>query len=64
MGLQIPLDSFAVSLAPGEPAQFFSGVEPHWHLAAYQPAEGYVAAVVYDAAPCSVKYFSVESHLK
>jgi 4'-phosphopantetheinyl transferase len=64
MGLQIPLDSFAVSLVPEKPAQFLGGVEPRWHLAAYHPAEGYVAAVVYDSAPCSLKYFPVDSHLK
>jgi 4'-phosphopantetheinyl transferase len=64
MGLQIPLDSFAVSLLPGKPAQFLNGVEPRWHLAAYHPADGYVAAVVYDGAPCSIKYFSVDSYLK
>ena len=62
MGLQIPLDSFAVSLLPGKTAQFLEGVEPRWHLAAYHPAEGYVAAVAYDGAPCSIQYFSIDSH--
>ena len=64
MGLQIPLDSFSVSLLPGQPAQFHGGVESRWHMAAYHPAEGYVAAVVYDGAPCSIKYFSTDVHLK
>jgi 4'-phosphopantetheinyl transferase len=64
MGLQIPLDSFAVSLLPDKPVQFLEGVEARWHLAAYHPAEGYVAAVAYDGTPCSLKYLSVESHLK
>ena len=64
MGLQIPLDSFAVSLLPGESAQFLGGVEPRWHLAAYHPAEDYVAAVVYDGAPSSIQYFRVDSHLR
>jgi 4'-phosphopantetheinyl transferase len=64
MGLQIPLDSFSVSLLPDEPAQFHGGVETRWHLAAFHPAEGYVAAVVYDGAPCSIKYFSTDDHLK
>jgi 4'-phosphopantetheinyl transferase len=64
MGLQIPLDNFAVSLLPGQPVQFLGGVEPRWHLAAYHPAEGYVAAVVYDGASTSIKYFSVDGHLK
>jgi hypothetical protein len=49
---------------PDRPAQFLGGVEPCWQLAAYHPAEDYVAAVAYDGAPCSIKYFSVDSHLK
>jgi 4'-phosphopantetheinyl transferase len=64
MGLQIPLDSFAVNLLPGKPAQFLGGVEPRWHMAAHRPVEDYVAAVVYDGAPCSIKYLSVDSYLK
>jgi 4'-phosphopantetheinyl transferase len=64
MGLQIPLDSFSVSLLPGKSAQFLGGVESRWHMAAYHPAEAFVAAVVYDGAPCSIKYFSVDSHEK
>ena len=64
MGLQIPLASFAVSLLAGEPAQFLAGVEPCWHLDAYHPAEGYMAAVVYDGPPRSLKFLSVDSHLK
>jgi 4'-phosphopantetheinyl transferase len=60
MGLRIPLDSFAVSLLPDRPAQFVSGVEPCWNLVAYRPAEGYVGAVVYDGAPSSIDYFSVD----
>ena len=64
MGLQIPLNSFAVSLAQGQPAQFLSGVDPRWHLEAYQPTEGYVAAIAYDGAPRTIKYFSVDAYLK
>jgi 4'-phosphopantetheinyl transferase len=60
-GLQIPLDSFSVSLLPGSPAQFLGGVEPCWHLAAFHPAESYAAALVYDGRPCVISYFSVES---
>jgi 4'-phosphopantetheinyl transferase len=64
MGLQIPLDSFSVSLLPEKPAQFLGGVESRWHMAAYHPAEGYVAAAVYDGAPCSIKYLSVDTQEK
>jgi 4'-phosphopantetheinyl transferase len=61
-GLQIPLDSFSVSLLPGPPAQFLGGVESCWQLTAFHPAESYAAAVVYDGALCSINYFSVGSH--
>ena len=49
-GLSLPLDQFAVSLAPGEPAALLScrgdGQEARsWSLEALDPAEGYVAAV-------------------
>jgi 4'-phosphopantetheinyl transferase len=62
MGLQIPLDSFSVSLLSENPAQFLGGVESHWHMSVYHPAEVYVAEVVYDGAPCSIKYLSVDAH--
>jgi 4'-phosphopantetheinyl transferase len=58
MGLRISLDSFAVNLLPVQPVEFVSGVEAKWHLAAYRPAESYVAAVVYDGADCAIRYFS------
>jgi 4'-phosphopantetheinyl transferase len=64
MGLQTPLDSFSVSLLPGQPAQFLGGVESRWQMAAYHPVEGYPAAVVYDGPECSLKYLSVDARLK
>ncbi len=64
MGLQIPLDSFAVSLLPTVPVEFHEGVDPGWHLAAYHPAARYVAALVYDGAPAAIKYLSVDSSLR
>jgi 4'-phosphopantetheinyl transferase len=54
-GLQIPLDSFSVSLLPGQPAEFLGGVEPCWVLAAFATAEGYAAAVVHDGPPCAIQ---------
>jgi 4'-phosphopantetheinyl transferase len=62
MGLQIPLDSFAVTLGPDRPAQFLCGVEPIWNLASFHPAEGYTAAVVYDGLPCPIKYNCADSY--
>jgi 4'-phosphopantetheinyl transferase len=61
MGLQTPLDSFSVSLTPGQPAHFLGGVEPRWNLASFQPADGYVAAIVYDGALCPIQYFPIDS---
>ncbi|HTC62900.1 MAG TPA: 4'-phosphopantetheinyl transferase superfamily protein [Candidatus Saccharimonadales bacterium] len=61
MGLRIALDSFAVNLLPSQPAEFLSGVEAKWHLAAQCPAEGYAAAVVYDGAACAIRYFSADN---
>ncbi len=61
MGLRIALDSFAVTLSPLQPVEFLSGVEAKWHLAAHRPAESYAAAVVYDGAPCAIRYFSADN---
>jgi 4'-phosphopantetheinyl transferase len=44
-GLQIALDSFVVSLAPGKPAEFRAGADPGWSLHAFTPAPGYIAAL-------------------
>jgi len=59
MGLQTPLDSFSVSLLPGESAQFLAGVDERWHVATFDPPAGYAAAVVYDGAASPVKLLSV-----
>ncbi|HEV2749980.1 MAG TPA: 4'-phosphopantetheinyl transferase superfamily protein [Gemmatimonadales bacterium] len=50
-GLSHPLDSFDVSLAPGEPAQILGieatpGDDRAWRLESLTPAPGFVAAVV------------------
>lgn len=50
-GLYHPLDSFDVSLAPGQPARFLrvgdmAGGECGWRLESFIPAPGYVAALV------------------
>jgi hypothetical protein len=33
-------------------------------MAAFDPTDGYMGAVVYDGAPCPIKYFSVDTHLE
>lgn len=45
LGLAIPLDSFEVSLTPGEPPRL-KGAQGAWSLHALEPAPGYTAAVV------------------
>jgi 4'-phosphopantetheinyl transferase len=61
LGLQLALDGFAVSLAPGAHAQFLSGVKSKWQIVAVPAAEGYAAAMVYDGAPCAIRHFSDEN---
>jgi 4'-phosphopantetheinyl transferase len=50
-GLSRPLDSFEVSLEPGEPAHLVSadgdsGASMHWHMTELEPIEGYAHALV------------------
>lgn len=45
-GLQIPLDSFSVSLTPGQPERLQCTDSFRWTLHSLEPAPGFVAAVV------------------
>lgn len=45
-GLQIPLDSFSVSLIPGQPEKLQSSDSQRWSLRSFQPAPDFAAAVV------------------
>ncbi len=45
LGLSLPLSSFDVTLAPGEPAGFLRGADG-WEIEAFSPVPGYVSAVV------------------
>jgi 4'-phosphopantetheinyl transferase len=45
-GLQIPLDSFHVSLSPGQPVQLHSADSLRWRLYSLRPDPGYVGALV------------------
>ncbi len=44
-GLQIPLDSFEVTLRPGDPPKFLRGASDDWNLLSFVAEEGYQAAV-------------------
>lgn len=45
-GLQIPIDSFSVSLTPGQPERLQSVDSSRWSLRSFEPAKGFVASVV------------------
>ena len=45
-GFAIPLDGFDVSLTPGMPEQLRSADSGRWRLCSFQPAHGYVGALV------------------
>jgi 4'-phosphopantetheinyl transferase len=48
-GLQIPLESFDVSLTPGEPPKLESADSSRWSLLGLEPTPRYVAALVAEA---------------
>jgi len=57
LGLHLPLDSFDVSLAPGEPAVLIGtrpdpGEASRWSMEALSPDPGYAAALVVES-PCA-----------
>jgi 4'-phosphopantetheinyl transferase len=60
-GLHIPLDSFDVSLAPGEPAQLFSADESRWRIEAFVPSivpeQRYAGAIVAEGKDWTARYF-------
>jgi 4'-phosphopantetheinyl transferase len=59
-GLQIRLDTFDVTLAPGKPAAFLRGVADRWHLACPASPRGYALALVYNGPPCDVSLSQVD----
>ena len=53
-GLSIPLDSFCVSLIPGQAARLISnreGSAAAWNIEAFDPGPGYRGAVAYNGTP-------------
>jgi 4'-phosphopantetheinyl transferase len=57
LGLATPLDSFAVSLTPGEPEVIASTDSGRWILRSFQPADGYVAALVADRSARTIRFW-------
>ena len=60
-GLQIPLDSFDVSLSPGRPATLSAIDEPRWGIKSFAPSliseRHYAAAVVAEGKDWTARYF-------
>jgi 4'-phosphopantetheinyl transferase len=60
-GLQIPLDSFDVSLSPGSPATLSSDDEPRWGIESFVPSQisdrRYAAAVVAEGKDWRTRYW-------
>lgn len=64
MGLSIPLDSFEVSLTPGEPARLISTSEYaneaiKWSMFSLIPAPDYAAAVAVQATTTNKRQFEI-----
>jgi 4'-phosphopantetheinyl transferase len=57
LGLQIRLDSFSVSLTPGQPGTLHSEDSDHWTLHSFQPSPNFVAAVVSEGTKCALRYW-------
>lgn len=57
-GLQIPLDSFNVSLTPGLSPELHTSDRSRWSLRSFSPEPGYVAAVVEEGNSSQFRYFS------
>jgi 4'-phosphopantetheinyl transferase len=63
-GLQIGLDTFAVSLAPGLPAAFLAGVDAAWQITAFDVDGETPGALVYNAGAADVSFFDVADHVR
>jgi len=55
-GLQIPLDSFDVSLKPGEPATLRSADSSRWSMRSFAPAPEFVAAIIAEGEIRSTRF--------
>jgi 4'-phosphopantetheinyl transferase len=55
-GLQIPLDSFDVSLKPDEPARLRSVDSERWNMRSFAPAPEFVAAIIAEGEIRSTRF--------
>jgi len=63
-GLQIPLDSFDVTLAPGRPVVLRSSDAYRWRIYSFKPAENFAAALTIGAGNSKVEFYNADSFVK
>jgi 4'-phosphopantetheinyl transferase len=63
-GLQIPLDSFDVTLAPGQPVILRSLDSDCWRIYSFTPVENFTAALTVGAGEWKLDFYEAESFLK
>jgi len=68
-GLSIPLDSFRVSLTPGQPAALLTvdgevEASAAWSITEFSPEEGYSGAVALRRQPCAVRVHNLRPALE
>jgi 4'-phosphopantetheinyl transferase len=56
-GLHIPLESFSVSLTPGQPEKLVTPDSERWTIWSFQPAAGFVGAIVGEGSGWRVSQF-------
>jgi 4'-phosphopantetheinyl transferase len=59
-GLQIPLESFDVSLTPGKPETLRSADSGRWNLRSFEPAPEYIASIIVEGAPESLRFWDAD----
>jgi hypothetical protein len=62
--LQIPLDSFDVTLAPDQPVILRSFDSDRWRIYSFTPAENFTAALTVGAGEWKLDFYEAESFLK
>lgn len=59
-GLQIPLDSFDVSVSPDKPETLRSTDSDRWNLRSFEPAPLYVAAIIAEGSPEFFRFWNAD----
>ena len=60
-GLQIPLDSFDVTLTPGAPEKLISADSERWNMRSFEPAQEYVASIIVEGAPAQLCFWNADA---